>query len=148
MKIINRRASFDYEIISRFEAGLSLLGSEVKSLKLGRGDLTSAFVRIRAGEAWLVGANIPPYGFSSQKDYDPIRSRRVLLHKKEIVSLGTKVNAENLTLVPVSVYNKGPRVKLEVALARGKKEYQKKEQKKKRDIDREIEREVRGKDTY
>lgn len=145
MRIFNRRARRDYQIIDTLEVGVALTGPEVKSIKQGRGDLTSSFVRIRDGEAWLVGTSIPPYGPAGQKDYDLLRTRKLLLHKKEILSLSVKVRQKNLTLVPVSVYTKGPRVKVEVALARGKKRYEKREARRKRDIEREVERELRGK---
>lgn len=145
MRIFNRRARRDYQIIDTLETGVALSGPEVKSIKQGRGDLTSSFVRIRDGEAWLVGASIPPYGPAGQKDYDLLRTRKLLLHKKEILSLSIKVRQQNLTLVPVSVYTKGPRVKVGIALARGKKKYEKREARRKRDIEREVERELRGK---
>lgn len=144
MRIFNRRARRDYQIIDTLEAGVALTGPEVKSIKQGRGDLTSSFVRIRDGEAWLVGASIPPYGPAGQKDYDLLRTRKLLLHKKEILLLSIKVRQKNLTLVPISVYTKGPRVKAEIALARGKKKYEKREARRKRDIEREVERELRG----
>lgn len=146
MQIQNRRARFDYQIIEEYEAGLVLTGAEAKTLKDGRGDISHAFVRIRNGEAWLVGANIPQYGHSTSKEYDPLRSRKVLLHKSELVSLGTKLATANLTLVPTKVYNKGRLIKLKLALAKGKKTYEKKESVKRKDIEREVERALREKD--
>lgn len=146
MKLINKRAKRDYELFETIEAGVSLLGSEVKSLKMGRGELGSSFVRIRDGEAWLTGLNIPPYAhLSDPSRYDPLRQRKLLLHKKEIVGLSVKMKTKNLTLIPLSVYTRGPRVKVELALAKSRKEYQKKEIKKKKDIQRLIEIETRGK---
>ena len=145
MKIFNKRARHDYQLYETVEAGVSLLGSEAKSIRNGRGDITSAFARIKDGEAYLVGANIPLHAMSAPQGYDPIRTRKLLLHKSQIVSLGTRMKQQNLLLVPVSVYTKGPLVKLELALARGKKKYEKKEEKKRRDIDREVEIEARGK---
>lgn len=146
MQIQNRRAHFDYQILEEYEAGLALTGAEAKTLKEGRGDISHAYVRIRDGEAWLVGANIPLYGHSSSKDYDPLRSRKVLLHKSELVSLGTKMSQSNLTLVPTKVYNKGRLIKLKLALAKGKKKYEKKESVKRKDIEREVQRALREKD--
>ncbi len=144
MRILNRRAKHDYYLFESFEAGVSLTGAEVKSIKQGRADLSSAFVRIRDGETWLVGANIPIYGPSSPEGYDPLRTRKLLLHKRELVSLGTKTRQERLTLVPLSLYTKGRLVKVQVALARGKKKYEKREAKRRKDIERETERSFRG----
>ena len=146
MKIVNKRARSDYQIFDSFEAGLVLTGGEVKSLKDGRGDISNAYVRLRENEAYLVGANIPVYVNSSVKDEDPTRSRKLLLHKNEIVSLGTKTKQQNLTLVPLAVYAKGPRIKLEVGLGKGLKSFEKRDIKRKKDMDRDIEIELRGKE--
>jgi SsrA-binding protein len=143
MQIQNKRARFDYQILEEVEAGLALTGAEVKTLKEGRGDISHAFVRIRDGEAWLIGANIPQYGHSSSQTYDPLRTRKVLLHKEEIISLGTKMSQANLTLVPVKVYNKGRLVKVRLALSKGKKQFEKKETTKRKDIQRQIERDLK-----
>lgn len=145
MKLLNKRARHDYQIINTFEAGIALLGMEAKSLRNGRGDLTSSFARIKDGEVYLVGAIIPMHATSSTKDYDPQRTRKLLMHKSEIVAIGTKMKQQNLNLIPLSVYNKGPLVKIELALAKSKKLFEKKETKKRRDIEREIEIEARGK---
>lgn len=146
MKILNRRARHDYQIGESFEAGIALTGPEVKSIKQGRGDISSSFVRIKDGEAWLVGANIPLYGQASAPGYDPIRTRKVLLHKNEIISLSTKVGQQRLTLVPLSLYTKGRLVKVQLALGRGKKQYEKREAKRRADVQREVERALRDKD--
>lgn len=143
MRIFNRRARHDYRLLEDFEAGIALTGPEVKSIKIGRADLSSSFVRIRDSEAWLVGANIPPYG-QKPEGYDPLRTRRLLLHKDEITALNTKTKQQNLTLVPTLLYTKGRLVKLRVALAKGKKQYEKREVKKRKDIEREIQRNLRG----
>lgn len=143
MKIINRKAKHNYQIFESFEAGISLLGIEVKSIKLGRGDISSAFVRIKDSEAYLVGANIPP--FQPVVGYDPLRTRKLLLHKSELISAMTKTKQQRLILIPLSLYTKGKRVKLQVAFARGKKQFEKKEAKKRKEIEREAEREIRGK---
>lgn len=144
MKLTNRRAKRDYKIIDIFEAGIALIGFEVKSIKDGRGDLTSSFVRIRNSEAWLVGANIPQYGGTTNAEYDPLRTRKLLLHKEEIISLGTKTRQEHLTLVPISLYTRGRLVKAKIALAKGKREYEKREAKRRKDIERDVERELKN----
>lgn len=145
MKIANRKALHDYAILDRFEAGVHLLGSEVKSLRGGHGSLEGAFVRLIGSEAYLVNAQIYPYVYARPEGYDPKRTRKLLLHKKEIISLKNKLEATNLTLVPLAWYNKGPLVKLEVGLGRGKREYEKREAKKRADQKRELEQEFRGK---
>ncbi len=145
MKIINRKAYHDYTILDRLEAGVSLTGAEVKSLKGGHASLEGAFVRLIGSEAYLVNAQIFPYTFARPAGYDPKRTRKLLLHKQEIISLKGKVEGANLTLVPLFWYTKGPLVKLEIGLARGKKQYEKREEKKREDQRRELEVEFRGK---
>lgn len=144
MRILNRRARHDYTLFEDFEAGISLVGAEVKSIKQGRADLSSSFVRIKDGEAWLVGANIPIVSQGSPEGYDPMRTRKLLLHKNQIVSLGTRIKQQNLTLVPLAVYTKGSLIKAKIAIARPKKKYEKREAKRKKDIQRELERALRG----
>ena len=142
--IQNKKANFDYEIIRRIEAGIELLGFEVKSLKLGQGSLVGSHVVVRAGEAFVINMNIPPYQIgNTPKEYDPLRSRRLLLTKKEIKTLTEVENQIGLTIVPTSVYNKGKKLKLEIAIVRGKKKFDKRETIKKRDTDREIRRELK-----
>lgn len=145
MKIINRKVTYDYEILSRFEAGVHLIGMEVKSLRAGHAKLDGSFVRLTGSEAYLVNAQIFPYIYARPEGYDPKRTRKLLLHKKEIMSLKGKIEGANLTLVPLSWYTRGSLIKLEVGLARGKKEYQKREKKKREDQRRELEQEFRGK---
>lgn len=144
MKIVNKRARYDYHLLEKIEAGIELTGPEVKSIKKGRMKLEQAFVRINEGQIFLVNAHVSPYEFAAQTDYDPSRQRRLLLQKKQISALETKMRQKKLTLLPVSCYTKGPWIKLEIALAKGKKKFEKKELKKRRDIDRETERELRG----
>lgn len=144
MKIINRKARFRYELLERVEAGIALTGAEVKSIKAHRMSLAEAYVRFHEGEAWLINAMIPPYKFADSRDYDPTRTRKLLLHQRELLSLGQKMAQKNLSLVPTAVYLKNNRVKLEIALARPKKLWQKKEAKKRADIEREMERELSG----
>ena len=139
--ISNRKAHFNYEILEKFEAGIELLGLEVKSLKASQGSLEGAHVVVRGGEAYIVNMNIPPYQPSNTpKDYEPLRNRRLLLTKKEIEELSKEENKKGLTIVPLSVYNKGRKLKLEIALVRGKKQFDKRETIKKRDTEREVRR--------
>lgn len=145
MNIINRKAPFEYTIVDRIEAGVVLTGAEVKSLRLGHGKLEGAFVKILGGEAFLINADIMHYAYARPLGYDPKRTKKLLLHKKELISLQSKLNSAKLTLIPLSWYTKGPQVKLEIGLARGKKEYEKREIKKKEDQIRELEVEFRGK---
>lgn len=141
MKIFNKRAQYDYELQTRFEAGIRLTGAEVKAIKLGHADLTGSHVRVTGSEAYLINAQIFPYQYARPENYDERRTRKLLLHKAEIVSLKSKMDGQNLTVVPVSMYTTHNLVKLELALAKGKKQYQKKEAKRKKDLDRELERE-------
>ena len=138
----NRKARFNYEIVEKYEAGIELLGTEVKSIRNSQISLEGAFVIVRGGEVYLIGANIPPYQrANAPKDYDPLQNRRLLLTKKEITELvGTEKN-KNLTIVPLSVYNKGSKIKVIIALVKGKKKFDKRESIKKRDVDRDIRRE-------
>jgi len=139
----NRRASFDYDLLENYEAGLVLLGHEAKSAKAGHVNLSGAYVSLRSGnngsELWLVGAHISPYRFAGKmNDYDPNRERKLLLKKREIAYLIGKIQEKGLTLVPVKMYTKRSFVKLEFALGRGKKKYDKRESIKKRELDRQI----------
>ena len=145
MKIINRKAHFDYTIVDRIEAGIALVGTEVKSLREGHAKLEGAFVRFIDGQPYLVNAEIPAYQFSRPEGYDPKRTRKLLLHKKEITSLASKMDAGRLTLIPLSLYTIGPRIKLEIGMARGKKQYEKREKMKKADLKRDLETQFRGK---
>lgn len=137
--IENKKFHLNYEALETYEAGLALLGLEVKSLKKGQGSLDGSRAIIRGGEAFLVGATIPPYQPSNTPaDYDPTRSRRLLMTKKEIEELAGRGEQKGLTIIPVSVYNKGNQLKLKIALARGKKKYDKREGIKKHDLEREL----------
>ncbi len=141
----NRRASFDYTLTDRFEAGLVLNGGEIKSIRAGKLDLRDAYVAVRNGEAWLVNLYISPYelatGFS--KPTDERRERKLLLNRKEIGALARSIAQKSFTVVPTRVYLKRGRAKIEIALARGKRQYDKRESIAKRDADRDVEREVR-----
>ena len=140
----NRKAKFDYEILEKYEAGIELLGVEVKSVRGGKMSLEGAFVIVRGGEVFLINANIPPYQVNNApKDYDSLRNKKLLLTKKEIITLASSEKNKSLTIVPILVYNKGRKVKVEIALVKGKKKHDKRETIKKRDTDREIRREYK-----
>ena len=137
----NRKALFDYEIIEKFSAGIELLGHEVKSVRGGKMNLRGSFVVVRGGEAYLMHANIPPYQpKNAPKDYEPARERKLLLSRKELEELEKMEQTKGLTIVPLSVYNKGRFLKLDIAIVRGKKQYDKRQAIKKRDVEREIKR--------
>ena len=143
--IQNKKAYFDYEILDKIEAGIELLGFEVKSLKKGQGSLLGSHITIRGNEAYVVSMNIPPYQpANTPKDYDPLRNRRLLLTKKEIGELSKEEKTKGLTIIPLSVYNKGRKLKLDIAVVRGKKKFDKRESIKKRDTDREISRDLKN----
>jgi SsrA-binding protein len=137
----NKKAKLNYEILETFEAGIELFGYEVKSLRAKHGSLEGAHVVIRGGEAYLIGAHIPPYQQNnSPKQYDPYRNRKLLLNKKELAELVGVERQKGLTIVPISVYNKSSKLKLSIALVRGRKKYDKRDVLKKREINRTIER--------
>ncbi len=142
MRVDNRTARYNYDILEKFEAGIDLLGPEVKSVRDGKISLNEAFVHLRDGEAYLVNAHIHPYQHSLE-NISPTRSRKLLLHKKEVLSLASKAAAGGLTIVPLALYNKGNLFKVEIALAKGKKKWDKREAIKKRDLEREIRGDVR-----
>jgi SsrA-binding protein len=139
----NRRARFDFEIADTFEAGLVLMGSEVKSLRLGKANLSDAYAVVRGGEAFLVGAYIGPYEFAREGGHDPTRTRKLLLHKREIERIGSSVAEKGLTLVPMRLYFKDGRAKIEIGLGKGKARYDKRETLKRRQADREMQRAMR-----
>ena len=144
--VSHKRASFDYEILQTFEAGVSLLGTEVKSIRGGQGKLEGAYVVVRGNEAFLVGASIPAFQTkNSPADYDPERARKLLLTEKEIAELELKSEKQGLTIVPIKWYNKRSKLKLEIAIARGKKKQDKRQSIKKSDTKRDIEREIKFK---
>jgi SsrA-binding protein len=133
----NRRARHDYHLLDRFEAGIELLGTEVKSIRAGRIQLKDSYVEVRDGEAFLVGAHVSPYSHGNRQNHDPERSRKLLLNRREIDKIFGKTTLQGLTCVPLSVYLKGRRIKLEIALARGKKLYDKRQAAKKRVLETE-----------
>jgi SsrA-binding protein len=136
----NRRARHRYELLERFEAGIELQGSEVKSLRSGKAQIAEAYAAIEDGEAWLRGAHIPTYEPASMQNHEPERPRKLLLHKREIERLAGQTQKKGLTLVPLRIYFKGPRAKLELALARGKEQHDRRRELRDRDQAREIER--------
>ena len=140
----NRRARHDYELLDRYEAGLVLTGTEVKSLRDGRATLAQAYGDVRGDEVWLVGADIAPYGHGNMANHEPLRDRKLLLHRGEIASLIGKVRERGFTLVPTKLYFKDGRVKVELALARGKDVRDKREDISRRDAQRQIERALKG----
>ena len=140
----NRKAYHEFQIIETFEAGIELLGSEVKSLREGNASLRESYVLIKKGEAWLVGMHISAYSHTGFSGHEPVRKRRLLLHKNEILKINQKLAEKGLTAVPLKVYfNKRGWLKVEIGLARGKKLYDKRETKKRRDIEKEINREMK-----
>ncbi len=140
----NRKVHFNYSIEETFEAGIELAGHEVKSIKKGQGNINSAFCIVRGGEAYIINMNIPPYQINNTDPaYDPEQNRKLLLSKKEIKRLADKDSTKGLTLVPLSLYSKGRRIKVSVGVARGKKQFDKRETIKKRESDREISREYK-----
>jgi SsrA-binding protein len=141
----NRQARFRFNLLERFEAGIVLTGTEVKSLRDGGVQLKDAYAVIRDGEVWLIGMYIAPYGPAARENHDPERSRKLLLHRNEIDRLIGRTREKGLTLVPTRVYFSGPgsRAKVEIALARGKDAYDKRETIRKRETTREIQRELR-----
>lgn len=142
MRIYNKRARYEYELTSeKVEAGVALRGIEARSLREGRGDLSQAHVRIMNGEAFLINANIPATGIEK---YEPTRIRKLLLHRKELTALEGKMKGKKLQLVPIALYNKRRLVKLELALGKPKRQFEKKESLKQADIKRDLEREFKG----
>lgn len=141
--VTNRRARREYFIEDKYEAGLVLTGSEIKSLRAGRANLQDSYVTIRDGEAWLVNSHIAPYKQASEMNHEPKRDRKLLLHRREIDRLAGKVHAKGYTIIPLRLYLKDNRAKAEIALAKGKKLYDKRADLAKRQAERDIERALR-----
>jgi SsrA-binding protein len=142
----NRKAFFDYSIEERFEAGIALLGTEIKSLRAGRANLRDGYVKIDGGQAWLRNVHIAPWTHAAHDNHDPLRPRRLLLHKGEIGQLAGSVSQKGYTVVPLRIYTKNGRAKVELGLARGKKRYEKRSVIKEREAMREIDAAVRRRD--
>jgi SsrA-binding protein len=143
----NPKATHDYHILETWEAGLVLKGTEVKALRVGKGSIKEAFGRVQRGELWLEGMHITPYEQGNRWNHDPVRTRKLLLHRKEIEKLIGAVERGGLTMVPLALYFRRGRAKVEIALARGKKAHDRREDLKKRIHDREMARALAGKGT-
>lgn len=144
MRIINRKAKFNYQILETIEAGIVLTGAEAKSAKTNKIKLDDSHVRLTENGAELINAHIAPYKYADNRNYQPQRTRQLLLHKQELLSLAKKMEGKSLTLVPTAYYLKNGRIKLEIGLARGKKKWDKREAIKRRDLDREAGREIKS----
>ena len=136
--VYNKRAKFDYFLEDSYEAGIVLTGGEVKSIRAGRVSLADSFVRIRNNEAFLLNAHINPYNFADNRNYDPRRERKLLLHRKQISQLIAKTGGKSITIVPVSMYEKNNTIKLQVSIGKGKKQYDKRAAIKKRELDNNL----------
>jgi len=146
---VNRRARHEYFIEETFEAGVVLTGTEVKSLRLGHGNLTDSFALISKNEMFLHNCHISPYDFGNRFNHEPLRTRKLLLHREEIRKLFSKTREKGLTLVPLQIYlNEKGKIKLELALAKGKKLYDKREDLAKKDAEREVDRALRNRDRF
>jgi SsrA-binding protein len=141
--VVNRQARFNYEILEKFEAGISLAGTEVKSIRDGKAHIKEAYADIRNGEVYLVGAHISPYSHGNITNHNPLRDRKLLLKSAEIKRLQGKVMEKGLTLVPIRLYLKGRLIKLELGVGRGKKLVDKRDTIKKREQDREVQRAIK-----
>jgi SsrA-binding protein len=139
----NRQAAYRYHLLERFECGIILTGTEVKSLREGNVQLKDAYAVIRDGEVWLLSMYVAPYGPAARDNHDPERPRKLLLHRREIERLIGRTTERGLTLVPTRVYFSGPNAKVEIALARGKNIYDKRESIRRREVTREVQRELR-----
>jgi SsrA-binding protein len=136
----NRKATHDYSVEDRFEAGIALLGTEIKSIRAGQANLREGYVQVRGDGLWLVNTHIAPYDPAGREGHDPLRPRRLLLHRKEIARLLSRVQERGYTIIPLKIYLKNRRAKVEIALARGKRQYDKREAIAKREAGRQIER--------
>lgn len=147
IKIIarNRKAAHDYFLLEKYEAGLVLTGSEIKSIRDGQISIAEAYVRIDNDQAWLVDAHIAPYHFANRLNHDPLRERKLLLNRKEIRQLWNEIRLRGITIIPTLVYLKKGKAKIEIAVAKGKKKYDKREAIAKKDIEREIMRQIKRK---
>ena len=142
----NRRALHDYEVDDRLEAGIALVGSEVKSLRAGKGNLVDAYVRFKDGEAWLVGAHISLYDPANRLNHDPLRERKLLLHRSQVRRWEGRVKEKGYTVIPLTMYFKGPNVKVELGLGKGKQTHDKREAIRERDDRRDMDRTARQRD--
>lgn len=144
----NREAYHNYQILETFEAGIQLTGTEVKSIRQGKINLKDAYARVEKGQAWLLNAHISHFSHGNRQNHDPIRERRLLLHKREIIKLLSMTQEKGLTIVPTKLYYKGSLIKCEMAVARGKKLFDKRETEKRRDQDREARAAIKNRASY
>ena len=144
MKITNKHAPNRFNIEDKYEAGIQLLGSEVKAIRLGHADINSAYVKLMTGEAYLINAKIFPYEYSRVEGYQEDRTRKLLLHKKEILKLKNSLDTGKYTIAPLSLYLKNGKFKLELGLAKGKKDFEKKKDSKRKAVERDREREEKN----
>ena len=144
----NKKATFDYFILNKYEAGISLYGTEIKSIRLGNVNLKDSYCEIDDGELFVLGMHISPYEKGSYFNKDPLRPKKLLMHKREIMTLLGKVKQDGLTLVPLSLYFKGSKAKLEIGLCKGKKLYDKRDTIAKKESDRQIERQLKERNAY
>jgi SsrA-binding protein len=138
--ISNRRATFDWFLEDHFEAGLALVGSEVKSLRAGKANLQEAWIKLQDGSAWLVGCHISPYEQANRFNHEPLRERQLLLRQPELAKLSKAIREKGLTIIPVKLYLKGSRIKVEIATAKGKKNYDKRDSIREREVQRDMRR--------
>jgi SsrA-binding protein len=137
---VNKKAYHEYEIFNKYEAGIVLLGSEVKSLRQQKGSVQDAYAKVTKGEVWLVNSNIPEYKFNTIEPHNPLRDRKMLLHRNEVRKITVKLHEKGFTLIPLKLYFSGPHVKVELGLARGKRQYDKRAAIKKEEIQRQLKR--------
>jgi SsrA-binding protein len=137
---LNKKAFHDYEITNRYEAGIVLTGTELKTLRLQKGSIQEAYARVKKSEVWLINSNIPEYKYGTTSNHEPLRDRKLLLHNNEIRKITTKLQDKGFTLIPLKIYFSGPYVKVELGLARGKKSYDKRESIKKEEVKRQLKR--------
>lgn len=142
MVILNRQAGFNYQLLETIEAGLVLTGSEVKSIRAGQANMNDTYAKVRGGEIWLNNLHIAPYSQGKTDNYEPTRPRKLLLHKKELFQLTSKLQEQGLSLIPTKIYSTHNHIKVELALARGKKKYDKRESLKRKTLDRETKRKL------
>ncbi len=144
MEILNRKANFDYEIIDTYESGIVLTGTEIKSIRLGKANLKDSYAIIKNNEIFLLNMHISSYEQGNRFNHEETRTRKLLLHKKEILKLRDKLELDGLTLIPLKLYFKNGKAKILIGLARGKKNYDKRESIKKKDMDRQVLRDLKG----
>jgi SsrA-binding protein len=137
---LNKKAFHEYEILQKYEAGIALLGTEVKSIRVHKANIGDAYARMKDGELWLINSNIPAYKFGNINNHAPLRDRKLLLHKTELRKIETKLKDKGLTLIPLKMYFLGAKAKIEIGIAKGKRLYDKRESIKKADMQRQLKR--------